>query len=774
MKTNDFYNIIELVKRDVLDSESEYLELLKVVGNNQKYDFLSQLSIYDKNPNATACTSFDLWRERFNRTVMRGQKGIPILNDSKAFQKVGYIFDVSQTTSMDRNVNEVKLWSFDKENDGKALKDMIGLQGYEASDSLTENLYTLSRIYADESIYELANNLRIADEDRNSFVNFMRNSVAYAVSNRFQIDYPFPMDNLRDNFKSIDSISLMSVGTCISNACSHIIEETRSRTRNFSKNRDLTKSLSADYNEIKANELGGNDNVIRSNDKRDDEQGNRIFGSGEYGRDSSNHQGEDPKQPGRREELYGEISESDLRSDETGVSFREQGRGELSDANRPLQRGEAGISLNGNSEESNQLYEGREAENDESTEYSKRERSEVSGDDFSLERDDNQGSSRSVEENGIRKMQEEAENASFFYSKDNPDELMTNEMLERVPKLYDQESISLADKEVHAAYIIPFRSNWTWYMTEYDRESGDAFGLVLGIEPEWGYFNLEELKELNAQRLILEDFPKKFRELKNTEFKKQMTEEELQMVFNGELSFEDERVYKVSDNELSDEYVEELSPNFAEEVNSIMEEYEVSRAEAVSRLATSKLEEALKGTNISINDFNDEQLDEILSAIKEYDFYGNEITEIAEPKLPVWKMEQLKWLIDDWNKGETKVTTEKIQYLKNLDIDIAKFNVLKGYLVNGEVSIEQIESFKENIDFVTMSEFVDSLKELAAENNHEQEFVQGNIFDYLNEEKEEVATESKIDLSHGRTVYMKNEAYTIHVETIVLLQRETL
>ena len=249
MRTNDFYNIMELVKRDVLDSESEYLKLLKVVGNNQKYDFLSQLSIYDKNPNATACTSFDLWRERFNRTVMRGQKGIPILNDSNAFQKVGYIFDVSQTTSMDRNVNEVKLWSFDKENNGKALKDMIALQGYEASDSLTENLYTLSRIYADESIYELANNLRIADEDRNSFANFMRNSVAYAVSNRFQIDYPFPMDNLRENFKSIDSISLMSVGTCISNACSQIIEETRSRTRNFYKNRDLTKNLSADFYE---------------------------------------------------------------------------------------------------------------------------------------------------------------------------------------------------------------------------------------------------------------------------------------------------------------------------------------------------------------------------------------------------------------------------------------------------------------------------------------------------------------------------------------------
>lgn len=126
-----------------------------------------------------------------------------------------------------------------------------------------------------------------------------------------------------------------------------------------------------------------------------------------------------------------------------------------------------------------------------------------------------------------------------YYSKDDPENLMTDEMLERVPELYAQEDVALADKQVHAAYIIPFRSNWTWYMTEYDRESGDTFGLVLGIEPEWGYFNLEELKELNAQRLILEDFPKTFREFKDIELIKQMDEQELQFVFNGELSFED-------------------------------------------------------------------------------------------------------------------------------------------------------------------------------------------------------------------------------------------
>ncbi|MCC9746841.1 conjugal transfer protein, partial [Streptococcus agalactiae] len=143
------------------------------------------------------------------------------------------------------------------------------------------------------------------------------------------------------------------------------------------------------------------------------------------------------------------------------------------------------------------------------------------------------------EKNIESKTEIEEQKEPSYYSKDDPYNLMTDEMLEKVPELYAQEDVALADKQVHAAYIIPFRSNWTWYMTEYDRESGDAFGLVLGIEPEWGYFNLEELKELNAQRLVLEDFPKTFRELKDSELKKQMDEQELNHVFNGELSFED-------------------------------------------------------------------------------------------------------------------------------------------------------------------------------------------------------------------------------------------
>lgn len=80
----------------------------------------------------------------------------------------------------------------------------------------------------------------------------------------------------------------------------------------------------------------------------------------------------------------------------------------------------------------------------------------------------------------------ETENIPVFYAKGNPYNLMTDEMLKRVPKLYAEEHTTYANKQVHAAYIIPLRSNWTWYLTEYDKETGDAFGLVLGQEAEWG------------------------------------------------------------------------------------------------------------------------------------------------------------------------------------------------------------------------------------------------------------------------------------------------
>lgn len=891
MRINDFHNILELIKQDVLHSEAEYLKLLKVVGNNQRYDFRSQLSIYDKNPEAIACAKFDYWRERFNRTVMRGQKGIPILEDYGTFKKVDYIFDIGQTVSRNRDVNEVNLWKFDKENHQDVLKEMIKSEGYEESKSTLENIFSLSRLYGDEKIDTLMNELRVADEDRISFTKFVRNSVSYAVASRFKLDYSIDYELLRENFQRLDSISLMSLGETVSDISGKIIDATIQKSKELELQKEVLRGKEAGYNKIKEELEEVEEYVLRRDDQGRNEN-ERVLRNGEYRRDNRENQGEYAKQLGGRDGLHKEVSKSDLRSDEAGVSFTERGAEQLRDVSRSIQGEEVDRTPDGHSETGDRIYENRETETDGSLEDRGRKQPAVWGDDFSSQRNDHQGSSGNLKENTEAEIRE-AEKASFslpensygqirltipltekdidtvlinggnhdggrlpviaefskektveelgeylkdtfkggngfyiderevsswysdkgihlaygtsareddtqvlnwndaakrinellnsgefatnaellealdyerdriseslwylshdlseegkeqgyfefyergggfpeetkrlsealknpeylketireydrflegykenrnvlrfhyhkvdslyqklqelelprkeystnltelpkvksfitedevleslsrgsgvdrgkeritkffkenhtlqekadflkdeygigghshavsgamgsdewhdakglklqkndcndvfltwtsvakhidelfsknlyledketenkseieepqYYSKDDPENLMTDEMLERVPELYAQEDVALADKEVHAAYIIPFRSNWTWYMTEYDRESGDAFGLVLGIEPEWGYFNLEELKELNAQRLILEDFPKTFRELKDSELKKQMDQQELQSVFNGELSFVEEEL----------------------------------------------------------------------------------------------------------------------------------------------------------------------------------------------------------------------------------------
>lgn len=896
MRINDFHNILELVKQDILHSEAEYLKLLKVVGNNQRYDFRSQLSIYDKNPEATACAKFDYWRERFHRTVVRGQKGIPILEDYGIKKRVDYIFDISQTVSRNRNVNEVNLWRFDKEAHQDVLKEMIASEGYEESESILENIFSLSRIYGDEKIDSLMNELRIADEDRISFVKFVRDSISYAVASRFKVDYPMDKELLRENFKRLDSISLMSLGETVSDISGNIIDTTIQKSKEIELQKGVLRSREAGYNQIREEIEEGENHVLRRDDKERISETERVFRNGEYGGDSSQNQGEYTKQLGGTDGIHRGIPGSDLRSDEVRLPFTERGAEPLRDVSGSIQGEEADRTPDGYSKTGDSIYEDREAETDEVLEDRERGKSSVWGNDFSLEGNDHQGNRGNLKENtkseirgadkasfslpenaygqliltvplsqkekdvflinggnhdggrlpiiaefskgksneelgeylkntfqggngyiidgneisawysdkGLhfasgtlareddtqilswsdaanriaellqngefatnvelqealdyerdriseslwylihdlsekgreqgffeflekgggfpdetkrlsealknpehlgdvikeydrflagykenrdilrfhyhkvdslyQKLQElelsrkeystnltelpkvkafitedevleslsrgsgvdrgkeriteffkenhtlqekadflkdeygtggrshavsgltgsgewhdakgiklekndcndvfltwssvakhidellsknlyeekkieskaereEAKEAqkSQYYSKDEPENLMTDEMLERVPELYAQEEIALADKEVHAAYIIPFRSNWTWYMTEYDRESGDAFGLVLGIEPEWGYFNLEELKELNAQRLILEDFPKTFREIKDTELVKQMSEEEIDRVFNGQLSSKDKQ-----------------------------------------------------------------------------------------------------------------------------------------------------------------------------------------------------------------------------------------
>ena len=73
--------------------------------------------------------------------------------------------------------------------------------------------------------------------------------------------------------------------------------------------------------------------------------------------------------------------------------------------------------------------------------------------------------------------------------------LINNEIKNRLPKLFEQESKGL-NAIAYVKFFTP-DSNWTWYVTEFD--GVDIFyGLVDGLYKEIGYFSLSELKSVRG------------------------------------------------------------------------------------------------------------------------------------------------------------------------------------------------------------------------------------------------------------------------------------
>ena len=73
--------------------------------------------------------------------------------------------------------------------------------------------------------------------------------------------------------------------------------------------------------------------------------------------------------------------------------------------------------------------------------------------------------------------------------------LMTKELGETIPALYANENVEDYDAVVAPAKLFSPYNGWTWYITEWDSQTGTCFGLVEGFETELGYFDLTELAE---------------------------------------------------------------------------------------------------------------------------------------------------------------------------------------------------------------------------------------------------------------------------------------
>lgn len=76
--------------------------------------------------------------------------------------------------------------------------------------------------------------------------------------------------------------------------------------------------------------------------------------------------------------------------------------------------------------------------------------------------------------------------------------MMTKAIEAKTPKLYETDGQGYEAQAV-AHYFSCF-NNCDWYLTEYDPETGEAFGLVKGFVSELGYFNINEFEHLNQSK----------------------------------------------------------------------------------------------------------------------------------------------------------------------------------------------------------------------------------------------------------------------------------
>lgn len=125
-------NVLEDAHKKVNENFSEYINYLHVIGNNYKYSAMEQLNIFFIRPEAVACAEYDFWKENFNRVVERNQKGIPVYNIKNGKKNVRYIFDVTQTVSLDKgNDEKPKLWEFNNRTHKDVFERMTGKSDFE-------------------------------------------------------------------------------------------------------------------------------------------------------------------------------------------------------------------------------------------------------------------------------------------------------------------------------------------------------------------------------------------------------------------------------------------------------------------------------------------------------------------------------------------------------------------------------------------------------------------------------------------------------------------
>ena len=252
-KTEEYLALAQRTANGLTRYWESWTDYLTTASRLYKYPFADQLMIYAQRPDATACAEFDIWRNRMNRYVRRGSKGIALLDESSGFPRLHYVFDVSDT-GVRRNSRDPEMWQYNddlKQPVSEMLSKTYGISGERVSQQLADVAGKLVADYWDnngEDIRAIVDGSLLMDYDEAGvemqFKSAAAISVTYTLLERCGFEPAGWFD--KDDFQAIHDFStpdaVFALGAAVSDMSREVLRQIERTVKTTIRRRNAERS----------------------------------------------------------------------------------------------------------------------------------------------------------------------------------------------------------------------------------------------------------------------------------------------------------------------------------------------------------------------------------------------------------------------------------------------------------------------------------------------------------------------------------------------------
>ena len=252
-KTEEYLALAQRTANGLTRYWESWTDYLTTASRLYKYPFADQLMIYAQRPDATACAEFDIWRNRMNRYVRRGSKGIALLDESSGFPRLHYVFDVSDT-GVRRNSRDPEVWQFNddlKQPVSEMLSKTYGISGERVSQQLADVAGKLVADYWDNNggdIRAIVDGSLLMDYDEAGvemqFKSAAAISVTYTLLERcgFEPDGYFDKDSFQAIYDFSTPDTVYTLGAAVSDISREVLRTVERAVKTTIRRRNNERS----------------------------------------------------------------------------------------------------------------------------------------------------------------------------------------------------------------------------------------------------------------------------------------------------------------------------------------------------------------------------------------------------------------------------------------------------------------------------------------------------------------------------------------------------